>query len=378
MDTYKVNFLKYKQDCVTMYLLTMSADELIGIAQIERFSSSDDTGYQRQPIPAHYKRISKYLMQKEPAPILPTAILASVSPVHIEEIDNDLYIYDKIRIVDGQHRIKGLEALKDGYTKDGKERYEELNNTYRFPIILMVLSPPENTKHKIPLLEVDAFININNKGKRVSTDLAKQLSAQIHNRTVLECSEGAKLDNTAIANEATNIVEQLTKNENNFWFDKIILGDVIDKQKPISITAFAKAITPIVQIRLQTMQAKGIVKAEDLSQERDRICQLINRAWKIVIAKWPDCFIDEFTHNDRYNICKGIGVFPIYGLLGECLKDIPSDIDLALNTFRGIISRSTVVSSDWLTGGRFTGMSSGQAIKQLIRIIKNTDGDEQN
>ncbi|OJU14080.1 MAG: hypothetical protein BGN88_12600 [Clostridiales bacterium 43-6] len=361
----KFKYIKIQQDNVQMYLIKMNVDDLLTNSIIERYDSGDDTGYQRQPIPAHFKKISKYLMTN--GAILPTAILAALSPDKIKEInESELEIYEDLRIVDGQHRIKGLEELKNGYTTGSMERFESMRTIYEFPVVVMCLTPESDLKSSIK--EVDAFININNKGKRVNTNLAKELSEQVHRRANIENQEFIIIDDELITNMSTRIAKELASIKDCFWYNNIILGDAIDNKKPISINAFSKALKPIVSACFKQNFGDGCkIKTKEIEKPKDMIIKLINDAWDIVILKWSDCFINN-RYNINYNICKGIGVFPILGLLYECYTKNPQ---LPLDDFKNIINSSAVKSSDWLVGGRFTGMSSGQSIKQIIKTIKN-------
>lgn len=364
-----VKYIKLDQDGIVMYLLKLGVENLINNSIIERYDSSDDTGYQRQPIPGHYKKIAKYFMETNKA-ILPTAILAAISPEHVKEVDsNILDLKDKIRIVDGQHRIKGLEALKDGYTTNSMERYISLKENYEFPIILMSIPPDGDLG--VSILEVNAFININNKGKKVNTNLAKELIEQSHRRRHINEKEYVSFNDELVSTTATRIIRDLSDTYESLWYQNIILGDDVDNKKPISINAFSKAIKPIVYQCLRGTQTQDIISANTLDLEENIILHFIDTAWNIVIEKWPECFTKEKKYNNSYNICKGIGVFPIYGLLSEFLEKNLIDKTASLKQFRECIFASRVVSSDWLVGGRFTGLTSGQAIKQVIRVIKN-------
>lgn len=365
----QIKYIKLKQDNIILYLFKLGVLDIINNSIIERFDSSEDTGYQRQPIPAHYKKISKYFMETNPA-ILPTAILAAINPNNILEHNEDvLEINDKIRIVDGQHRIKGLEELKAGYTSTSIERFNVLKDNYEFPVVLMVLEP--NTDKGVSVLEVDAFININNKGKKVNTNLAKQLKEQNYRRSQLNINDVVVVNDDLISNSSTRIVMKISEKKDSMWFNNIILGDAIDNKKPISINAFSKAIKPIVSQCITKIQVNEKIEKENLYEEELSLLDFLDNAWNTVIDKWSSCFTDDRKYHINYNICKGIGVFPLYGLLTDCLLECNADKSSALICFKKYLDLTNIVSYDWLVGGRFTGMTSGQAIKQVVKILKN-------
>lgn len=377
MEMYRTRCISFQQDGHTFYLFKIPAKDLIRIALIERYNSDEGTGYQRPPYKTHYRKIAVYLKDKFPA-TLPTAILAAISPVQLEPLPDtdEILICDKIRIVDGQHRILGLEELRRGYNDAGTLRYEQLLQSYEFPVILMSEQPMEGLEYS--QMEVEAFININSKGKKVKTDLAESLKADTYQRSVRDQASELFLNHETEQSCTTNVIQALAKDQKSFWYNKIILGDEIDRKKPISITAFSKAVRPIVQLRLQNLQEDGRIMTSDLESEEEMIGVCIERAWGIVRRKWPACFRQNGAEYDEsYNICKGIGIFPIYDLLYSCIAEQGGDLEQGLAVFRSIINKSQVTASDWLVGGSFTGMSSGQASKKIVRYLKNELNVEQ-
>lgn len=347
----KTKFIELNQDGVNLYLFKLNIKELIDIAIIEHFDSANNTGYQRPPFPAHYKKITKYLLNSSEA-ILPTAILAATEPNNVTLNNSELVIHNKIRIVDGQHRIEGVKALANGDEKS-KERYNSMLETFEFPIILMEV--PQDKK----ILEIDTFININSKGKRVSTNLAMQLrEMEFSNKDDLI------VDKEFCINLATSISKELA-NRDGIWKDKIILGNDIKSIKPISINAFSKSIEGIVQVF--TTDKNEFNSSTEIDILREQVIQLINDSWKIIIDKWSECFIKD--NYNEYNIRKGIGVYSLHGILKECLVNYGTD--KAIFEFKALISESNVKSDSWLVGGEFAGMSSKQAIKDIIDKIKN-------
>ena len=370
MRTYKTKYISFQQDGISFYFFKMTANDLLETSIVSRYDSDERDGYQRPPYRSHVRKIASYLKDQIPA-ILPTAILAAISPVQIELSESDeLILHNKIRIVDGQHRILGLRELENGYNEVGRTRYYELLETYEFPIILMAEEHMADEEYSA--MEVEAFININSKGKKVKTDLAESLRSEMYQKTVRNSNEYITLDADAELNVASNIVYALAQNPDSFWYNKIILADEIDRKKPISISAFTKAVRPIVQLHLSCLQVDGQILSTVLQKEETAISGYVERVWSTIRRKWPICFsLDGSEYNENYNICKGIGVFPIYALFCECVFKCDGNLESGLSAFINVISESKVSASDWLVGGTFTGMSSGQAIKKIVRCLKN-------
>ena len=106
--------LQLKQENVLMYMTKMKISELEEHSVIKHYNAEKGTDYQRPPIPAHYRKIAKYFMT-ESKPILPSAIIAAMGKNDYKYDGTNLIIKNKIRIVDGQHRIEGMKCLKEDY-----------------------------------------------------------------------------------------------------------------------------------------------------------------------------------------------------------------------------------------------------------------------
>lgn len=355
--------IEFKQEKVVMYLTKMKIDELISNSKIMHYDAANDRNYQRPPLPSHYRKIAAYFM-KESKPILPSAIIAAMGPEDYEIKSDSLILKNKIRIVDGQHRIEGIKCLCNGYCAGSDERYKELKEEFELPVIIMVIDEAD------AMIEIDAFINLNSKGKRVKTDLAVALKNQryqhdIATKDIIDVTENLK--NTI----AMNVVRKINQNKSGFWKGLIIQPDEIGKrnEQPISIIAFTRAIKPIVDKFFENKNPS--IGNSELENIEEQIMNLVEQVWNLVIEKWPECFNSDKSYNNDYNICKGIGVTTLYGIFAE--NDIN---DTEFKAFKDILNKSEVTYKDWLVGGTFTGYASAQGfslIKQFIRgeINKN-------
>jgi DGQHR domain-containing protein len=341
-----------------MYSVVLNAKQLIEIAYIDHFDAAnlDGKGYQRPPIPAHYKKITKYFIEDKQA-FLPTAILAAANPSDIMELeDNKLKINSHITIVDGQHRIEGLKNIQSVDEK----KYQEVLENYEFPIIIMAID--ENNRY----LEINAFININKKGKTVSTDLAMQLSEKLNKEKVskIETITKEMIDNDFSLLIATEIVGHIGNSENSMWYQLIKFGDDNTRQKPISISAFAKSIAPIIR---KVMLAKAPLNKDEKIISKSLIIELINNTWCAVKEKWPQCFLDDEL--ERYNIRKSVGVYALHIILDKCADSYVADTHKMLMQFKTILEQSPIAYTDWSVGGTFSGMTNSQSLKKVAEMI---------
>lgn len=344
------SFIKLNQEPFTLYSVSFNVEELINNTKVDYYNSDTDEGYQRPLIPSHYRKIAKYL-QESPDPILPTAILTAIDPINIEE-GGGLIIKDALRVVDGQHRIEGMRYLQ----KNDKDAFEKIIK-YDFPVMIMVISE-ENKIH-----EINAFININKKGKPVSTDLAVQLGKKIRGKNI-----DAIRDNL-IVSIATEVSQSLNKDKSTVWYETIKVGDDKKEGRIISVNAFHQSIFPIIDnyIRKNNIDINSM---EAYTAIINKLAEFIGKAWIIVKDNWKECF--TFLENkNNYNIQKGIGVYSIHIILGEIVNNSDGNLLDSLFEFKELIGQSQVKNSDWRIGGRFSSYNSKSGFQKISKYIKN-------
>ena len=358
----KFDAIEFKQENIKMYILKMNIDDLIDASIVKHYNAEKNEDYQRPPLPAHYKKISAYFM-KEENPILPSAILAAIGSDNYNYVNGEIEFKEKVRIVDGQHRIAGLKYLRDGNNTKTEERYKQLVKCFEIPVIVMIIDDKDK------MVEIDAFINLNSKGKRVKTDLAQALKLQKYQKKIEEI-EYIPVDEELISNISTKVAMKMNKEKGGFWEGKIIQADELGNRsnQPISVIAFSRAIIPMVK---KYCSNKGQeIKKSDLTEIKSDIQDIINRAWKCVEERWPNCFING-KYDPDYNICKGIGV--------TTLLSVFADTDFlkanSCKEFIEILDKSRVTEVDWLVGGKFTGYASYQGFNQITKYIKGEIND---
>ncbi|AZV62914.1 DGQHR domain-containing protein [Peribacillus frigoritolerans] len=354
------HYVKINQGKFWMYFISFTSEELIQNTAVHYFKPEEDnTGYQRQLITNHYRKIAKF-MESESEPIMPPAILTATDPENVLEEQGVLKILKVIRVVDGQHRIQGLRYLK----QINKDAYENIAN-YEFPVILMVI----NKDQKIH--EINTFINMNSKGKKVSTDLAILLRDRIREEEFKD--RVAYLDDNDFEEAiATRVVKKLNESRNTIWFDTIkMAAGEDDKGKPISINAFNQSLKELIKQYVNSSSAERTFDQINIIVED--LFYLIASAWEIVVKKWKHCFnIDKPNkQNELYNIQKGIGVYPIHQILAECMIVNDYSLDDALKDFQIVLKKSHVEYTEWKIGGILSSYNSKAGFKTIALYIKN-------
>lgn len=347
--------IKFVQNKNIFFILKMKFYDLDTKSEIPFYDAKTNQGYQRPPVLSHVRNIAKFFLQEQ-FPLLPSAIIAAINKDEYDFNDGQLELNNKIRIVDGQHRIAGIRELKERSI----ERFNSVKDNYEFPVIIMVVDAKDSME------EIDAFINLNNKGKKVKTDLAEELKVKKHEMMIAN-EEDVCLSDELYKNISIKIVKKL--NSQGFWENMIIQADEngYRTSQPISILAFFRAIKPAVKSYLEDYFPagnKGSLNKDELSSAESQLQSNIEEVWDAVLVKWKECF-SEGVYNPNYNICKGIGVTPIYKLYSEF-----SGKENGMEQFKETLFKSPVSSEDWLVGGIFSGYASAKGFSMIEKYIK--------
>lgn len=358
------NVISVEQGCHTMYIFKLSTEELLSNYTISSYDSAKETGYQRPPVESHYKKIARYLADADSGQILPMSIIAAATQKDISYQENVLTIEGRLRIVDGQHRIKAIEYLRDTKNSRYKDKYKELTDHYEFPVILLISNEMDSA------LEIDTFININSKGKRVSINLAKELREK-----KMQADLGkheVELTTDSYENLATQVVKLLAHSTDSMWYERIQMGDELGLQKPVSIGTFARSLKKIT-MRVADMVVAGekAISEEEAERTADLTKDAVEKLWKAVQERWPECFDEP----KRYNILRGFGVSVIHRLFESCIKekkfsDPKEMLEDAQETFVKYLNKTDVEAEEWIIGGTFTGFSSEQGYSIIVNILR--------
>ena len=192
--------------------------------------------------------------------ILPTSIVMAVDKNSSKYISNRSFSFNGfLRIVDGQHRIEAMrrivEELEEEKTylyldEEKIEANDELNSflDVEYPVNIMILTKEDKWDRYV---EVRAFVDINKKGKTVSTDLADTNMIYI----------GSKLEKSpqkqAVHQISLQVTEHLMKDKNCVWYSSIKTGDGDDKGKIIGSGQFSKLIIPLSRNCLYNIKGKN-------------------------------------------------------------------------------------------------------------------------
>lgn len=364
----KFNAFYYEQNGQEYISLVLPFYVINNISKVLVYGK-DEYGYQRELSENHYKEIKKSLLNDNI--ILPTSIILSVNKediIHkIYRRDNsliqlDIDLHEKLyRIVDGQHRLKGLEEAS-------KEK-PELENFMINVIILL-------TEKVNRLVEVETFIDINSKAKKIKTDLTVLAK---YNYEILGEKEITDIDKHMSIKVAYMLQAKI---EDSVWKNAIKFdGNSSKGEGIIEVNAFTKAISPLVKT---IIDKKGLMysnKINDIDKVAYEVAKVISDGWKIVYDKWSICFAENIEkdldnnfiityYSAKYYIQKTTGANALNMILNDTLRE-SFNIEEGMNTFKNILKSSLIKSEDWLVGKKFSGLTSGSGFKKAKNFIMN-------
>ncbi len=275
-----------------MFVGTMSVGDLLALGKVDVYSreGGEETGYQRTPEANRALKIARYL-QKDPKPLIPTAILLSYrgNLAYKEAAGNfvevDLPEDESLWIVDGQHRIFGFKrAIEDL----GIERLRE----YVLPVV--IVENPSITD------EANQFRIINETMKKVRTDLARHILAM---KLVNEGAVGRRSlreANRLWDAQAVEVYRKLNADEDSPWQGRIQMpNDAKDDRHIVRALSFGTSLKDLLTDVIWS------------TEPTDRLAEIVKNYWKAWQEVCPECFDDA----DNYVLLKTPGVFSCHRLL---------------------------------------------------------------
>jgi len=340
---------RIKQKSIELYLGWFRAEELIKRGRVDMWTPSHD-GYQRPLVPKRVGEVAWYLREAEG--IMPTSILVSIrSDVKFNEEKRKLDIPDEVIlwIIDGQHRVAGLErAIEQGA--------QELND-YPLPVVVMV------NPNKFD--EMRAFYLVNSRAKSVPTDVAERIlqrtmaergESWIREHEAEEFMKSQKAINQA---KAVEVVDYL-RSECLVWKGMVA---VPGEPKP--------NVNAVKQHTLVMAMLEGAFKDPTLARLDPRaLGELLGRYWEALQETWPEAFAEP----KLYSVRKSSGVWSLNMLFRDVFercretKDYSKPKMVELLQYLGIDSEFW--SSDPDKGNPLTLGSSLKAIRLLHAFLR--------
>ena len=303
-------------------------------------------GYQREIDDKHCKKIIHFM--KENDFFFPTSIICAC--------DEDFTEDTKLRIVDGQHRVQAFRILYEDKELKKKIKGMEL------PVIVL--------EHVDINKEIETFVNINKKGKKVDTSLAVVLKHKIEDVVDLDHKK-SKIEYLAV-----EVAFDLSLTEDNIWENQICFeGNAKKHNQLISINAFSRS----TQFLFSNLSERNLLKTtwsteKELEASKKEAFDIIKDIWIIVKNKWQELF-NDFSGNN--SILQGpIGYSSINKFIVFCFKaNLYDEKKTFIENFSYWLDKVKIPAQKWYPKGDFANYSSeaGYTIiaKTLIESMNN-------
>lgn len=325
---------KFNNEDVSIIIDTKTVDWLINNTEVKVFDPISFKGYQRKIDTKHMLEIVSYITSSEENFYFPSSIICTCN--------DDYYNNSHLRIVDGQHRVEAFRYIKHS----NEAIYKKIENM-QLPVIIL-----ENPKIEI---EVNTFITINKKTKKVDTSLAYVLRNMIINK-----NNPSEMQTHFKEYLAVELADKINKNENSIWFNKILYeGNVKYNVQTISLNAFVKStrkvIASLCKKNLIELNWKSI---EEINTIVENLVSLTDSIWLNIKRKFSNIF-DSDNIEDLSIIMGSIG----YSSINRCVSfyinnNSFSDFNDLLNKIPHFINSLVLKEKDWYQGGLYSKFSS--------------------
>ena len=326
-----------------LVLTCKTVEWIVNHTTVSTFDPVKFTGYQRAIDPKHCDKIVGYLQESF---FLPSAIICACDEQFNDNID--------LRIVDGQHRVEALKKVREEYP----QRYSVIKD-YELPVVVLE-QVPQN-------VEVDTFININKKAKKVDTSLAYILKKKISDKPQDMAMSKAEYIAVEVAQLLNN--EDVDKN----WYDKILYeGQIKKTDKYISLNAFVRA----TRVFVNTLFKNGLFDSDWQNLEEtkvisQKVSELVSAIWMAVYEKWPK--LAEASYEDKQIIQGSIGYTAIIRTLVKFLRERHQmDYEQVKDFVVKTVLSFNVDESNWFKGGVYSKYSSESGYKYVSDELYNS------
>lgn len=361
-----------------MYLCALPARWLAARASADRWRPEvadtdwENQGYQREPSPSHIQSIVRYLRgtfanheSSRALPVFPTSVLlAARSGMNFQAspdvpeggphwvVPGRLTIPTDQRffIIDGQHRIEGLEKAM----AEADPETRTLLGEYYLPVTIM------ECKDKIH--ELIHFVTINKEAKSVTTALAEELLNVVRDKDPSLIRDERIRVGVGRRAMPLAIVRELVKQKDQPWFGRIARpnerrkGDKVASQGQLS------------------KSLRHICGGKPVGWDLPKVTQYVVDFWKVIAELLPE----PFAKPREYTLQRGVG----FGALHQILLNLVAFYDETPESIRKVLAGVDPYFTDpkyWVRSGESSQYSSegGYRIhaEKIIEAIQQQQTD---
>ncbi len=340
-ENLKVPALKIEQAKTVLYLTFLTAKDVAdGVTQVDAWSPSNKSGYQRMPAIGRFRKISRYVQGKEGSqPLLPQAVVLNHRDndprLKFTEIDDgplgtlELKHDQKLWEVDGQHRLGGLRVAVEENPALG---------AYPVPVVI--------TEGLLRLDEAVLFLGVNTNQKRVPTDLAQRLITQQMKDPDLKMQIVARGQDWIP--KGVKVVDAILATSGHPWEGKIAVPGTKTEGALTKQVSFVSSIKPLLT------SVYGSVEPEETAQ-------LLIRYWQAINSVYPEAIADPA----EYVIQKTAGIFPLHAIAPEIFEMVRTNHGkITVDAIKEImVDLDKSLGKDYEEGSDFWHREDGEAAK---------------
>lgn len=351
LTSYAIRFRQKRTD-VNLYVATLRLKDLLGRFHSDTYQEQNPAGYQRPVTPSRLRHLSAYMREEEG--MLLTSILLCVRQPHSAEFEPSSKANGKgetglltigpevpLWIVDGQHRLYGLErAMK-------KDKAKWLAD-YPLPVVIVEgIDAYEEMRY---------FHVINTRHKGVPTDVVDR-----HLLSMRE-AEGAALieregERNYLRGRATKLTDVLNRDASSPWRGMIRMPGQAAKPE-------------------QMMKQHGMVSSLDPVVRDSFVKRLTDEeASKLLLNYWNaarDCWQTAFETPGEYVIQKTLGAGALHQIFPDVLEICRAADDFTQEKMVDTLSYVGRSAGFWhIVRGHYMVRSSGsRAVKALAEYLR--------
>jgi len=308
----KCEALRFKSGKLYFYLCLVKAKELISECTVDAYDAINNKGgYQRKIQKSRARKFANYLIKCDGS--FNGTVFLNVREVSDtkfkgrESIANGtLEINDAIYIVDGQHRIEGLEmALKEGYNKD-----------QLIPAIITLGKDKNN--------EALSFLIINRTAKGIKADLTDELIFKTIPKKLLtdDLKEALSLTpQQSIAEFAISVTKRINESKDSIWFNRIAMPE--QSVTGIRISRQRTFYLPLVE----AIKSCGTLKRAANIGDMDSVVEWLKDYWQAITEICPSA--TSISDANKYYLLKSVGVDVMNRLFGRVLDYAGKDPEIS-------------------------------------------------
>jgi DGQHR domain-containing protein len=282
----KVTAVPIQQHGRTHYMVTLKAKTVhglitAGLLKVDKWSESNDDGYQREPTESRVKKFARFAQRPDGhSPLTVMLYCRDPEQIDVELQDGTVELTIRVSpehpiyIPDGQHRLYGL------------MRAIEMDPDFEYEIgaVLMVAHPGIDPRFE----EATQFFTINSLQKRVPVDLAQRFLLRKAEAATGDITRDSKMPMDAnregLTPYAVAIVDMLNADPGSPWNDQIDPPNVSGSTRPIKQNAFVESILPLLK------------RAASYGWTVGRVVDTISAFWQAVFDACPKAA--EHWHGD--------------------------------------------------------------------------------